>query len=418
MKTEEELPKNRLRKAAEEQLAQKGPEPTCQCGTTEEQKLIYELQVHQIELQLQNEELVIARETADKLRKQYQTLFDVAPVGYLVLSRDSTILQCNHRAAQIFDSTEEDLTGKRLGAFLDQKGLAVFNTLFNDLCETEPKKPCEFSSSLSITPPSEPRHLHFFGRTVQSGDPLIHCIMAISDITELYRSQEALREVNKKLHLLSDLTRHDIINQVMALGIALEIIGMKKEEGAPIDEDLAMCESARGAIERLIQFTRDYQDMGAKQPVWQDVGSIVEAIQQKTAITITIDPSLEGIEVYADMMLRSVFYNLVINAEQHGGEISRIIVSFYRTGQEGVLVVEDDGIGVPDDMKDKIFSRGVGEGTGLGLFFSAEILGITGISIHETGTPGQGARFELHIPAGVWRAAHETPGSTNPCPFR
>ncbi len=64
---------------------------------------------------------------------------------------------------------------------------------------------------------------------------------------------------------------------------------------------------------------------------------------------------------------------------------------------------EDDGEGVPADEKEKIFERGFGKNTGLGLFISREILDITGITIRETGVPGKGARFEMAVPKGTYR---------------
>jgi signal transduction histidine kinase len=66
-------------------------------------------------------------------------------------------------------------------------------------------------------------------------------------------------------------------------------------------------------------------------------------------------------------------------------------------------VCEDDGVGVPADEKVKVFKRGFGKNTGLGLALSWEILSITGITIRETGEPGKGARFEMTVPKGVWR---------------
>ena len=65
---------------------------------------------------------------------------------------------------------------------------------------------------------------------------------------------------------------------------------------------------------------------------------------------------------------------------------------------------EDDGVGVAADEKEKIFDRGFGKNTGLGLFLAREILSITGITICETGQPGKGARFEMTVPKGMWRA--------------
>jgi signal transduction histidine kinase len=64
-----------------------------------------------------------------------------------------------------------------------------------------------------------------------------------------------------------------------------------------------------------------------------------------------------------------------------------------------VITVEDDGAGIPETEKEKIFLRKYGKNTGLGLFLTSEILSITGIGIRETGTAGRGARFEILIPA-------------------
>jgi len=58
---------------------------------------------------------------------------------------------------------------------------------------------------------------------------------------------------------------------------------------------------------------------------------------------------------------------------------------------------------VPSDVKEKIFNRQYYQHTGLGLFLSREILSITGMSITETGVPGEGARFEISVPDGLWR---------------
>ncbi|MCX6699857.1 MAG: ATP-binding protein [Methanomicrobiales archaeon] len=71
--------------------------------------------------------------------------------------------------------------------------------------------------------------------------------------------------------------------------------------------------------------------------------------------------------------------------------------------EEHVIVCEDDGVGVQADEKERIFERGFGKNTGLGLALSREILDITGITIREVGEPGKGARFEMVVPKGAWR---------------
>jgi len=68
------------------------------------------------------------------------------------------------------------------------------------------------------------------------------------------------------------------------------------------------------------------------------------------------------------------------------------------------ITYQDDGEGIHSSDKDKLFTRGYGKNTGLGLFLSREILSITGITICENGEPGKGARFEITVPNGVWRS--------------
>ena len=72
---------------------------------------------------------------------------------------------------------------------------------------------------------------------------------------------------------------------------------------------------------------------------------------------------------------------------------------------------EDDGNGVAAEDKEKIFLRGFGKNTGMGLALSREILDITGISIKETGEPGKGARFEMTVPKGAWRDRGSIPST-------
>ena len=110
-----------------------------------------------------------------------------------------------------------------------------------------------------------------------------------------------------------------------------------------------------------------------------------------------------GSEVLADPMIVKVFFNLVDNAVRHGGKITTIRFSVEERNGDHVIVCEDDGVGIPAEEKEKIFERGFGKNTGLGLYLSREILDITGITIRETGGPGKGARFEMTVPKGVYR---------------
>ena len=91
------------------------------------------------------------------------------------------------------------------------------------------------------------------------------------------------------------------------------------------------------------------------------------------------------------------------NSFRHGDHVT--CIDFSAKEMENGLIVSysDNGVGITSDDKKKLFRKGFGMHTGLGLFLSREILDITGITIQETGEPGKGARFEMTVPKGRWR---------------
>ena len=106
-------------------------------------------------------------------------------------------------------------------------------------------------------------------------------------------------------------------------------------------------------------------------------------------------------------MLERVFFNLLDNSVRHGEHVTEIRVSSLLDKNGLNIVWEDNGVGIPPDQKEKIFERGFGKNTGLGMFLTREILSLTDITIQETGEPGKGARFEITVPNGMWRNTRE-----------
>lgn len=233
----------------------------------------------------------------------------------------------------------------------------------------------------------------------------INIVVSFMDITEMRRYREALREANKKLNILSSLTRHDILNQIQVLLSYSEILEETTPDDDPDREYIKKMFDATQRIYRQITFTRDYQDLGVEAPRWQRVDEVcIRGADAVDESRIRISCETDTLEVYADTMLEKVFYNLFDNAGRHGKTVTGVFVTFTENADgSGTLFVRDDGVGVPADQKDRIFERGVGSNTGLGLFIIREVLGITGCTITETGTPGEGACFAIHIPEGGWR---------------
>ena len=227
----------------------------------------------------------------------------------------------------------------------------------------------------------------------------------IERTAELSQTQKAFQQANKKLNLLSGITRHDINNQLQALLLYLDLSKQSLHNSAKISEIIKKEIIIANNISHQISFTKDYEDMGITAPVWQSVNAnIKKAANQLPVGNLTIKTEEPDIEVHADPLLRKVFYNLIDNALRYGGDqMTTIRVSNHKEDDNWVIVVEDDGNGVSAEDKKQLFTKGFGRHTGLGLFLSREILSITGITITENGEPGKGARFEMIVPKGAWR---------------
>jgi signal transduction histidine kinase len=157
-------------------------------------------------------------------------------------------------------------------------------------------------------------------------------------------------------------------------------------------------------IRGQILFTQQYEDMGLQNPRWQDLSATIAAVRGEGGFSpVNVDASLNGIEVFADPLLKQVFYNLFENALMHGEHVTQIEVNGNVVPGGFDLVVADDGCGIPPPDKQNIFVKGFGSHTGLGLFLAQEILTLTSLTIRETGEYGRGARFEIHIPTARFR---------------
>ena len=230
---------------------------------------------------------------------------------------------------------------------------------------------------------------------------LISFVGDARDITGLKQTQNAIKESNRKLNLLSSITRHDVANQLTVVQGYTQLAAIRKPE--PVIADfLAKIASAVDIIQHQIEFTRTYQDLGLQEPAWV---SVAEVIQSARPNEIALDCTCNDCQVFADPMIDKVFFNLFDNAMRYGKTVTTVTVRCERVEDELVITFEDNGVGIPLNEKQRVFDKGFGQHTGFGLFLAREILAITNISIHETGTHGKGARFEITVPKGTFRSA-------------
>lgn len=210
----------------------------------------------------------------------------------------------------------------------------------------------------------------------------------------------ALSLANKKLDILDSITRHDILNQASLASIEAELLKRLSKEPL-IKQSAENIENSNKKIISLLQFSKEYRKVGLEEPIWIDLKELIDsATEQFDLRKVAMDFYCEDWMIYADPMIVKVFFNILDNSLRHGERVTKILINCIISTEDGTLriLISDNGIGVPEEEKEKIFEKGFGKNTGLGLFLVRQILLITGISISEIGVLGKGARFEIIVP--------------------
>ena len=187
--------KAELRQQAEEKLSKLKKSPATEANS---RRLVHEPQMHQIELEMQNEELIQARLDAEAVHRQFTDLYDFAPIGYFTLTRDGTIQQVNLRGADLLGVKMGKVLQHRFGLFVSPPSRSAFSTFLekvfsagveNQTCEVEMLsrgKTEAFWAQITAVP----------------DDAHETCHAMVTDISERKRAQEKLRESEEKYRLI------------------------------------------------------------------------------------------------------------------------------------------------------------------------------------------------------------------------
>lgn len=180
-----------LRRRAEEQL--KASEAGFTRNNYESERLLHELQVHQIELEMQNAELRQARDETEKTLEMFTDLYDFAPVGYCTLDRGGIILAANLSITSMFGISRSQLIGRNFGLSLADESLAVLAGFLSDVFSGNGKRSCE----LELTTKKDNTHFVRLDAFVcMSGQ---ECNVAVIDITRRRNAETQLRLKKQQL---------------------------------------------------------------------------------------------------------------------------------------------------------------------------------------------------------------------------
>jgi PAS domain S-box-containing protein len=225
----------------------------------------------------------------------------------------------------------------------------------------------------------------------------------VRDVSERTRMEQTLHLANKKLNVLTSITRHDIQNKVTIL-LGYLTRAKKRETDPVVREYLERQEHAAKAIRDEITITRDFKDMGTDPPEWLDAGKMITAaITRLGDSPVRFSVDLPHILVYADRQMERVFFRLFENAINSPDQPRSIHVFLREEQDRRVICVEFEHPGVTTVGEERIPDTGGSANGQRGFVILQEILSLTDITLEATGEPGKKECFEIGIPPASFR---------------
>jgi len=395
------------------------------------QNTLHELRVHQIELEMQNEELRRAQAEIEAGRARYVDLYDLAPVGYCTVSEQGLILEANLTIATLLGTTRGQLGKQPFSSFILKDDQDIHYLHRQELMGTGEPQECE----LRLVKPDGASfwaHLTSVAAQAEDGEPV--CRIAISDITGRKRAEaehESLRTQLVQAQKIESVGRlaggvaHDFNNM---LGIILGYVELAMDRVGPDDPLHADLEEIRKAAQRSADLTRQLLAFARKQtiaPKVLDLNDTVEGLLKMLQRVIGEDITLDwkpGQGLWTIKMdpaqIDQILVNLCVNARDAIAGPGRITVETRNTvldeescarqagsspGEYVTLTVTDDGCGMDSMTFLLLFepfftTKEMGKGTGLGLATVYGIVQQNNGFINVDSEPGQGATFKIYLP--------------------
>lgn len=334
-------------------------------------------------------------------------VLEAMPAPVCVVDGEGLILYANSALATLCGGTRGDLPGKPAGLVLGVLPSGVRDSLFEALREKKRIKVAVTWDGEGKEPVLLDGEAFFFSLPGPGSLPAAAWTARVLPSSVPEAEVAAMAASRKKARELLSVVRHDILNQ---LTILIGFLQYSEDfvEDPQLREFLSKEEAAGQAIQALIEFTRDFQDMLVEDPRWIPVLPMIKSAMIMTdAGNVSIEPGVSTVEVFGSPLMKHVFVTLIKNALDHATGLTRITLTDERDGSDLLLVCEDDGPGIPAAERKALFDRGHGRNRGYSLWLSREILAITGGTLEENGREGSGARFEIRVPAGMWRCQKE-----------
>jgi PAS domain S-box-containing protein len=384
-----------IRQLAESRLAGGAAVDLEKLTPDEIRRFVHELEVHRVELEIQNQQLEEAQLAAEESRERYRQLYESAPIGYLTLDPEGSIVAANLCAAELLGLPRAQLIGRKLSSFVAAGHQDRWHFARRVFAESGERRSVELELLIDD---GSTRDIGLSGSGHPDAEGRLN--LALLDLTELRGAERALRraasavalvEQQERRKLASDL--HDDAGQLLSLA-AIKLHALA--DGASGDR----CADLRELSELLAAARRRITSLSFQlsPPLLHDVGLVAatrwlaEDLEQSYGLVVKV---AEGREIPLDEATRVTLFRaireLLINVTKHAG-VRTARVQIWREGDLVRIAVEDGGVG---------FGRGPYRG-GFGLLALRErVEQLGGTLTIGSGPQGTGSRVVISVPLGT-----------------
>lgn len=383
-----------LRQLAERRLAQQKPTTIDALQASEIRALVQELEVHKVELEIQNEQLMDTQLTLERAKERYRLLYETAPIGFLTLDADGKITEANLTAAGLLQVPRSRLVGRKLSRFVAPQHQDRWHLEQGALASGAERRNLELDLVLSD---GTPLHTQLVGSGTPEEDGAPGTIrLALLDVTELRSLARALRKAAAAAALAEHEERralatelHDDAGQLLALA-SLKLRALEDKLAGQGAEGIHEVEEVLAETRRRIS-SLSFQ---LSPSLLHDVGLVAAAHwlaedkERRFGLVVHIE---KGEELELDEAVRVTLFRalreLLLNVTKHA-KVGEARVRVGRAGGLASVAVEDSGVGF-----DPAAVRG-----GFGLLALRDRVTQMGGSLEIASAPGSGTRVVVSVP--------------------
>ncbi len=424
-------PKKSLREAAEARLAGRLPPADALGGQT----LLHELQVHQIELEMQNETLRLAQNELEQSRDRYVDLYDFSPVGYLTLNRHGLIEQINLTGTSMLGLERKEVLNRRFSTFVVREDRDRWHRHFAHVLNHDERLGCELAMGRGN---DTPFHARLDCQRMERDGEHAVVRLALTDVSERKRAEQALIEADRRKDEFLAMLAHELRNPLTPIRNAAHILGRLGLEEPRVDWVRQIIERQVAHLAHLVDDLLDVarivhgkivlkqgsielaavvsQSLDMARPLFEAKGQNMDIHLPETPVPLFGDP----------VRLVQILFNLLDNASKYTPNGGDIALNARADGQTVEFKVRDNGMGMSTDLLSRIFDlfqqgeRGLDRdqgGLGIGLTLVRRLVEMHGGRLEATSAgPGLGSEFTIWLPVSSGVAATDSKALAEPAP--